>query len=414
MCFVSPLHYLGFRTIKLNKCVDLLHEVSVRSSTNRMDAANLALCFTPNLVAGPNIMKDIQMCSIPGVSSTTVPTASILPPSSSSPQDKNFLSQSKRKEPMTLGVLIQVCIEQYYEIFEELPDRTNVSGLPSHPSLALSSTLPPSSSYGTAFTGTTAASHSALSSGVSSPSGYGTPLEHSILSEFPPTPEPQSTPARVTASTSTYRTPLPVTSVPTSPDSSISFTTAEDSDDEDPDESVLIMPLGPSESTSPISPPRLSNSAVSSSPAPPSAWSTSGVGIGHPSSPLSAPRNKHRRKESALSTQTAQSATGTSSTLSEAARYSGPSGGTLRTARSIISIDNGKAGPGGAPGSIKLGRASLSIPGAAGGGAGGTIQRRTSGAGVEAVGVTASGFFSPVSPERIEHGRRVSEENDLD
>ena len=387
---------------------DLLHEVSMRSSVNRMDAANLALCFTPNLVAGPNIMRDIQMCSIPGVSSTTMATPTILPSSSSAQQqNKTFLSQGGRKAPMTLGVLIQICIEQYYEIFEEMPDRTNVSGLPTHPSVA-ASTLPPSSSYGTTFTGTTAASRS----GMSSPSGYGTPLERSIHSEFPPPPQhPQTTPARPTAaSPSAYRTPLsvPSSSTPTSPISSLSFTTADDSD-EDPDESVLVMSLGPSDPST-----RGASSSTShpSSPAPPSAWGSSNVGIGHPSSPLSAPRHKHHRKDSALSTQTAQSATGTSSTLSEAARYTSQ-GGTLRTARSIISIENGKAG--GGPGSIKLGRAGLSVPTTgAGSSAGSTMQRRTSGAGVEAVGVTAAGFFSPVSPGGSVVQTRVSEESDLD
>lgn len=68
-----------------------------------------------------------------------------------------------------------------------------------------------------------------------------------------------------------------------------------------------------------------------------------------------------------------------------------PGGGrsTLRPARSIISIERAASGVG----SIRIGRS----------GSGGT--RRVSGSGVEAIGVTAAGFFAPVNGELSPTGR---------
>lgn len=309
---------------------DLLHDVSLRSATNRMDAANLAMCFTPNLVSGSNITRDIQMCTIPhsslAITSATVPSHDV--PGKSGPQK------------MTLGMVIKACVEQYFEIFEEIPDRTNA--MSSHPSVPFSSTLPSS----------TPSADSTL---------YDTPHDRNSLEGgyLDTPPQRRSSP---TASPLSVRT-------------TELFTKAEGSDS-DPDESMLIMPIGPS-------PPPSSSRGAGFSSSPPSAWASptsptltnilGDVGIGHPSSPLS--NHNHRRKDSAPSA--ASPTPGSPQSAHESRR------GTLRPARSMISIERRANGTGASGGSIRIGR----------GGANGT--RRASGAGVEAIGITAAGFFSP-------------------
>ena len=89
---------------------DLMHDVSLRSASNRMDAHNLALVLCPNLVSGPSLTRDVTMCTIPG-------GPSMYPSTSSTPEN-----EPKRKT--TLGLVIKLCIQRYYEVFDEIRDRT--------------------------------------------------------------------------------------------------------------------------------------------------------------------------------------------------------------------------------------------------------------------------------------------------
>ena len=74
-----------------------MHEVSLRAASNRMDAHNLAVVLSPNLVSGPDPIKDVAMCALS---------------SASMPEGKT-----------TLGAVIKLCIQRYYEVFDEVLDR---------------------------------------------------------------------------------------------------------------------------------------------------------------------------------------------------------------------------------------------------------------------------------------------------
>lgn len=231
-----------------------------------MDSANLALCFSPNLVSGSSILEDTQMCAVPGAQS--LPHVPKQPTSSGG---------------TTLGTVVQVCIAQYFEIFDEIRDRT------------------------------------------------ATKLNTSQQFATPPSDPPKMSHASARGA---------------------------QLDDDDSDDAMLVMPIGPTLASVP-------------SPGPPSAWGTKVVGKGHPSTSAS---------PSAWGNASAGQRRKDSSTLS--ASSSSP--------RSIISIETAVSGAKG--GSIQIGR------GANGAG----TQRRGSTAGVEAVGITASGFFtSPSSSPTI-------------
>ncbi len=45
---------------------DLMHDVSLRSAKNRMDAHNLAIVLSPNLVASGNPLTDVEICGVAG------------------------------------------------------------------------------------------------------------------------------------------------------------------------------------------------------------------------------------------------------------------------------------------------------------------------------------------------------------
>ncbi|KIY50664.1 Rho GTPase activation protein [Fistulina hepatica ATCC 64428] len=100
---VLLLELLPCAHILLSHVLHLMHEVSLRSNVNLMDAHNLAIVLCPNLVKGDNAAKDVLMCAVP----TTPP-----PPGP--------LSEGRT----TLGMIIKLCIERYYEVFDEIRDRT--------------------------------------------------------------------------------------------------------------------------------------------------------------------------------------------------------------------------------------------------------------------------------------------------
>lgn len=96
---------------------DLLHDVSLRSDTNRMDAFNLAIVICPNLVKSSNPMRDVMMCTVavPGMSTPSLTT------STATLAQLQSLPEGEGKT--TLGTVIAFCIRRYYEIFDEVVDR---------------------------------------------------------------------------------------------------------------------------------------------------------------------------------------------------------------------------------------------------------------------------------------------------
>lgn len=102
---------------------DLLHDVSLRSATNRMDSYNLAIVITPNLVKGSNPVRDVMMCAVPGARSVTdsLPgsSPSVTPPNASPNPNASIVNKET-----PLGAIIALCIRRYYEIFDEVVDRS--------------------------------------------------------------------------------------------------------------------------------------------------------------------------------------------------------------------------------------------------------------------------------------------------
>jgi len=91
-----------------------MHEVSLRAASNRMDAHNLAVVLCPNLVSGPDPIKDVAMCAVPGGPILYSPASTV------SPLNQAPLHEGKT----TLGAVIRLCIQRYYEVFDEVQDRT--------------------------------------------------------------------------------------------------------------------------------------------------------------------------------------------------------------------------------------------------------------------------------------------------
>ncbi|KAF8328209.1 uncharacterized protein EI90DRAFT_3146228 [Cantharellus anzutake] len=266
----------------LSEVLHLLHEISLRSSTNRMDAFNLATTFSPNLLSGSNVIQDMQMCSIPGASAFSFPSS------------KPTLVSEGDAKSSTLGMVIRICIDHYFDIFEEHADRSVANAM--RPAISESSEL--------------------------NDRFINSPLT-------PPT-------SRSSASPSNRRS------------------AANDDDDEDPDEAILVMPLGPSP---PISPTRIPTT-MHSPPGQVQRRDHAALDIGNPNaSPPRAERSLSKSPASAIR-------------------------GTVRipTARSMISIEGSPDGRRGS-GSIVIGRGARKISGA--------------GAGVEAYGITAAGSFAP-------------------
>ena len=89
-----------------------------------MDAYNLAVVFAPNLVKSTNPLRDVQMCAIPG-------GPSMWPASQAAPS-------SSKETKSTLGMVFKCCIERYFEVFDEVQDRTEAVA-PSNAALILAS-----------------------------------------------------------------------------------------------------------------------------------------------------------------------------------------------------------------------------------------------------------------------------------
>jgi Rho GTPase-activating protein 1 len=95
-----------------------------------MDAYNLAIVFTPNLVSNDNPLKAVQMSMVSSPDSASQHSKDIL--SKGDKSSKPLTSQPPTGGPLgdstaapggtTLGTVIRFCIEHYYEIFDEIRD----------------------------------------------------------------------------------------------------------------------------------------------------------------------------------------------------------------------------------------------------------------------------------------------------
>ncbi|KAJ7037499.1 hypothetical protein C8F04DRAFT_413549 [Mycena alexandri] len=274
--------------ILLSHVLHLMHDVSLRAASNRMDAHNLAVVLCPNLVASKtNPARDVMMCSVPGGPALFTPAPTDRAPTS----NPAALAEGKT----TLGTVVKLCIQRYFEIFDEVRDRTEAQ--------------PPR--------GSAHAESSASSSASSSFNNFrsSSPRRQSVRSAM------------------------------------------SQNEDEDIDDEMLVMPIGMASPTTAT---------------PPSAWGIAAAGNNNGTY-----RPRHRNTLS-----------GASSTMAQGTRsmMTGGGGGTAygsSRARSLVSVEKASPGAGigtvGRKGSISVGRGTT---------------RKASGAAVEAVGITASGFFS--------------------
>ncbi|KAF9527505.1 hypothetical protein CPB83DRAFT_855894 [Crepidotus variabilis] len=102
--------------ILLTYILHLLHEVSLRSDSNKMDAFNLAIVVCPNLVKSANPVRDVMMCSVPLPTATTGMSAATLAGTFGSKLNGTDEGRS------TLGTVIAFCIKHYYEVFDDVAD----------------------------------------------------------------------------------------------------------------------------------------------------------------------------------------------------------------------------------------------------------------------------------------------------
>uniref|UniRef100_V5EEG3 Rho-GAP domain-containing protein n=1 Tax=Kalmanozyma brasiliensis (strain GHG001) TaxID=1365824 RepID=V5EEG3_KALBG len=113
--------------VLLSYVLEALHKVSLHSATNRMDAANLATVIAPNLVCSGNAMKDMLICRVAGITSMANTPSSSVQSSPSPHARKSSLSSGDT----TLGSILRICIERYYEIFDEQPFAMQVNNVQS-------------------------------------------------------------------------------------------------------------------------------------------------------------------------------------------------------------------------------------------------------------------------------------------
>lgn len=113
----------GNKQILLNVVLHLLHDVAARSSVNLMDAYNLAIVFTPNLVSNDNPLRAVQMSMVASPTTQRRGSKDIMMQNQPQPDLSDPHSPTVAHNT-TLGTVIRVCIEDYYEIFDEVRDVT--------------------------------------------------------------------------------------------------------------------------------------------------------------------------------------------------------------------------------------------------------------------------------------------------
>ncbi|KAG2123806.1 hypothetical protein DEU56DRAFT_828775 [Suillus clintonianus] len=283
--------------ILLSNILYVLHEVSLRSSVNRMDAHNLAIVVCPNLVKSADPMQDVLICSIPSgpsMSSSSSTTATPTPtPAAPTPPTETPDGGT------TLGSIIKLCIQRYYEIFDEVHDRAEA--------------VPPSTRR--------------------SPS--------------PPSSEGSS------GSQPKQARPLSLRS-----------------DDEEIDDAMLVMPIGPS------------GSGISTNENLASVWAGGGADADASANANAFPYQPRRRKFPASGARNGSRGNGSGVGSVNDDSHNGVGSRHRSPARSSISIEHPGSVFGSGRGSISIGRGTL---------------RKASGSGVEAMGITAGGFFTSPS-----------------
>ncbi|KAJ3863141.1 hypothetical protein EV359DRAFT_73772 [Lentinula novae-zelandiae] len=314
--------------ILLSHVLHLMHDISLRSASNRMDAHNLSVVLCPNLVSGSSPIRDVQMCAVPGgpalfeqqeqQQQQPQPQHSSLPSSSSIPSlSISNKATASAEGKTTLGAIIKLCIQRYYEVFDEVMD-PNTSSRIAH-----------------------------LNEVGTHPRNLATMSCHNISSVHGKETQRNSS------------------GFHTNPD-----------DDEDIDDAMLVMPIGPNHGQH--------TGSHNPNGGGPSQSSTSSL--------LPKPHFQHqntrsngsRRSKPARSVHTdygVPPSSFSSSSLAQSVSYPTYSRGK---ARSTISIEKGSGstiGPG-RKGSISIGRGT---------------NRKNTGSGVAAIGVTAEGFFTPPS-----------------
>lgn len=85
-----------------------------------MDAHNLAIVLCPNLVSSGNPLRDVAICAVAGS------PAPLSPGTSRAPLHPGSVEIMKNEGKTTLGTVIKFCIQKYYEIFDELADRSDL------------------------------------------------------------------------------------------------------------------------------------------------------------------------------------------------------------------------------------------------------------------------------------------------
>jgi len=94
-----------------------MHDISLQSHINKMDAHNLTIVLCPNLVRSANPMRDVQMCAIQSGSSISSSNALRSTDSVEAIGSQKKLHEDRDKT--TLGMIIKLCIERYWEIFDD-------------------------------------------------------------------------------------------------------------------------------------------------------------------------------------------------------------------------------------------------------------------------------------------------------
>ncbi|TFK72299.1 Rho GTPase activation protein [Pluteus cervinus] len=322
----------------LSHVLHLMHEISLRSASNLMDAHNLSLVLSPNLVKGSNLILDVKMCTIPDGPNFFDSTMSLPTAPRSNPA---VLAEGKT----TLGMIIKLCIQRYYEIFDEIRDRSEA--------------VAPQRAFRTE------------DNGASSPSS----------SSKSPSPSPQPT-------------PMPQ---------------SDGDDDEDIDDAMLVMPIGPG-NISGSSGGGGSSVGLNGGASPPSAWNSPGFLNGQTGNSTFKPRHRNNLSGSSrVRSMHTIANDGTSGVIggSSAGNSSGGGSGlyphmTTGKSKSMISVDSGTVT--GKRGSISVGRGT----------------RKSAGAAVEALSITAEGFFTapasappvPTSPLLVKAKQRQQQDGD--
>ena len=85
-----------------------------------MDAHNLAIVLTPNLVASGNPLKDVVICGVAGAPEPLSPSSR-----SPAPAHPAAAEVAKHEGRTTLGTVIKSCIARYFEVFDEIADRAD-------------------------------------------------------------------------------------------------------------------------------------------------------------------------------------------------------------------------------------------------------------------------------------------------